>query len=115
MSRQSGVVFLNLILQRHNFFFQTSNIFLLVFKQKFRNSVYVVCTLIISGSTVLANKHLIFFRLVKQYIKQNSRLPEIPSAQEVEENGLNLGDMQSKLLLKIEELTFVYIRLAKTD
>ena len=50
---------------------------------------------------------------VEQYIKQNSRLPNIPSAKEVEENGVNLGEMQSKLLLKIEELTLYILDLQK--
>jgi hypothetical protein len=47
---------------------------------------------------------------VKQYIKENSRLPEIPSAKEVEENGVKLGEMQKKLLLKIEELTLYILQ-----
>ncbi len=32
-------------------------------------------------------------------------LPGIPAAEEVEAKGVNLGDMQSKLLAKVEELT----------
>jgi len=48
---------------------------------------------------------------VRQYIKENSRLPNIPSAQEVEEEGVELGEMQSKLLLKIEELTLYILDL----
>lgn len=39
------------------------------------------------------------------YIRANRHLPEIPSAAEVEENGLNLGEMNLRLLKKIEELT----------
>lgn len=39
------------------------------------------------------------------YIQENQHLPEIPSAQEVEENGILLGEMNAKLLQKIEELT----------
>ena len=50
---------------------------------------------------------------LEQYIKQNNRLPEIPSAQEVMENGLDLGDMQGKLLLKVEELTLYILDLQK--
>jgi len=50
---------------------------------------------------------------VEQYIKQNNRLPNIPSAKEVEGNGVNLGDMQSKLLQKVEELTLYIIALEK--
>jgi ABC-type Fe3+-hydroxamate transport system substrate-binding protein len=42
---------------------------------------------------------------LEQFIKQNYHLPEIPSAEEIKENGIDLGDMQGKLLLKIEELT----------
>jgi len=49
--------------------------------------------------------NLLSLKEVEQYIKQNGRLPEIPSAKEVEENGINLGEMQSKLLQKIEEMT----------
>jgi len=50
---------------------------------------------------------------VEQYIQQNKRLPEIPSAREAEENGIDLGDMQVKLLLKIEELTLYILDLQK--
>jgi hypothetical protein len=50
---------------------------------------------------------------VAQYIKQNSRLPNIPSAKEVTENGINLGEMQSKLLQKIEELTLYILQQEK--
>ena len=50
---------------------------------------------------------------LEQFIKQNQHLPEIPSAQEVEQNGLDLGDMQGKLLLKIEELTLYILDLQK--
>jgi hypothetical protein len=42
---------------------------------------------------------------VASYIKTNGHLPEIPSAGEVEAKGVNLGEMQSKLLAKVEELT----------
>nr|WP_315176495.1 tail fiber protein [uncultured Flavobacterium sp.] len=42
---------------------------------------------------------------VAQYIKENRHLPEIPSAKEIEANGLHLAEMNMKLLKKIEELT----------
>nr|WP_299073824.1 tail fiber protein [uncultured Allomuricauda sp.] len=42
---------------------------------------------------------------VQNYIKTNGHLPNIPSAQEMEENGIQLGEMNMKLLEKIEELT----------
>ncbi len=39
------------------------------------------------------------------YIKANKHLPGIPSAKEVSVNGIELGEMNKKLLEKIEELT----------
>ncbi|WCT13683.1 hypothetical protein [Mucilaginibacter jinjuensis] len=42
---------------------------------------------------------------VKTYIDQNHHLPEIPSAAQVAKEGINLGEMNTKLLKKIEELT----------
>lgn len=47
----------------------------------------------------------------KKYISENKHLPEIPSAHEMEENGLDLGDMNMRLLKKIEELTLYQIQL----
>ena len=41
----------------------------------------------------------------KKYIEANRHLPEIPSAKEMEENGITLGEMNMLLLKKIEELT----------
>ena len=42
---------------------------------------------------------------LKLYIDQNKHLPEVPSAKEMEENGINLKKMNLMLLKKIEELT----------
>ena len=42
---------------------------------------------------------------VEGAIKKDGHLPGIPSAAEVAEHGVSLGDMQSKLLAKVEELT----------
>jgi hypothetical protein len=39
------------------------------------------------------------------FFKMDDHLPEIPFAKEVEENGINLGEMNAKLLGKIEEQT----------
>lgn len=39
------------------------------------------------------------------HIKEKGHLPGIPSAVEVKENGIELGEMNKKLLQKIEELT----------
>ena len=52
---------------------------------------------------------------VEQYIDENKHLPDIPSAQEVEENGISLGGMDAKLLQKIEELTLYTIDLKKEN
>ncbi|GHE75018.1 hypothetical protein [Roseivirga thermotolerans] len=46
---------------------------------------------------------------LESYIKANSHLPNMPSAKEVEANGQDVGDMQLKLLEKIEELTLYII------
>jgi len=42
---------------------------------------------------------------VHAYIKQHKHLPEIPSAREMEEKGVELKEMNMLLLKKVEELT----------
>ncbi len=42
---------------------------------------------------------------VAAYIRTHQHLPDIPSEAEVSEKGVSVGDMQAKLLAKIEELT----------
>jgi hypothetical protein len=42
---------------------------------------------------------------VEAHIEREGHLPGIPSAAEVEAGGVSLGDMQAKLLAKVEELT----------
>ncbi len=44
-----------------------------------------------------------------KFVKTNQHLPEIASEKEMIENGLNMKDMQMKLLQKIEELTLYMI------
>jgi hypothetical protein len=46
---------------------------------------------------------------VAAFVKQNKHLPEIPSAAEMEANGLHLAEMNIKLLQKVEELTLYAI------
>ncbi|MCG8306670.1 MAG: hypothetical protein MI975_04705 [Cytophagales bacterium] len=46
---------------------------------------------------------------LEDYIKTNGHLPNIPSAEFVTKEGYNLGEMDSKLLEKIEELTLYLI------
>jgi hypothetical protein len=42
---------------------------------------------------------------LQTYIDQEKHLPNVPSATEIKENGLNVSDFQMILLQKIEELT----------
>lgn len=42
---------------------------------------------------------------VKEYIDINGHLPEVPSTAEVSENGIDVGEMNTILLKKVEELT----------
>jgi hypothetical protein len=46
---------------------------------------------------------------VEQYINRYHHLPDVPSAEEVEKNGVDVGDNQATLLKKIEELTLYII------
>ncbi len=46
---------------------------------------------------------------VEKYIKTNKHLPDIPSAKDVGDNGINVAEMDAKLLKKIEELTLYII------
>lgn len=48
---------------------------------------------------------------LKAYIEQHKHLPEIPSTAEVVREGINIGEMQSIFLKKIEELTLYIIQL----
>lgn len=49
------------------------------------------------------------------FIKQNSHLPGLPSAETIEKNGYDLSEMDAKLLEKIEELTLYVIDLKKEN
>lgn len=48
-----------------------------------------------------------------QYIQKHKHLPGIPSAEEVVKNGLDLAEMDAKLLAKIEELTLYLLEQKK--
>jgi hypothetical protein len=50
---------------------------------------------------------------VEKYIKANNHLPEIPSAEEIQTNGLKVGEVQTKMMQKIEELTLYIIEMKK--
>lgn len=46
---------------------------------------------------------------LEKHINENGHLPNIPSAEEVAKNGINVAEMDAKLLEKIEELTLYSI------
>ena len=46
---------------------------------------------------------------VDRFIKQQRHLPEMPSATELKENGMDLAEMNLRLLKKVEELTLYAI------
>jgi hypothetical protein len=52
---------------------------------------------------------------VEVFIKQHKHLPDVPTAKEVEKNGLDVGENQAILLKKIEELTLYIIELKKEN
>lgn len=50
---------------------------------------------------------------VDQFIKENKHLPEIASAKEMQKDGINLSEMNIKLLQKMEEMTLYVIEIKK--
>lgn len=50
---------------------------------------------------------------VETFISENGHLPNVPSAEEVVESGIDVAKMDAKLLEKIEELTLYVIELNK--
>ncbi|MBV8328833.1 tail fiber protein [Chryseobacterium sp.] len=50
---------------------------------------------------------------LEDFVRENKHLPELPSAKEMSQDGVNLGEMQMKMLQKIEELTLYIISLKK--
>ena len=53
---------------------------------------------------------------VRDFIKENSHLPGVPSQKEVNDNNnvVDLGEMQNLLLLKVEELTLYILEQNET-
>ena len=56
------------------------------------------------------NYKLMSLPQVEKFVKVNNHLPQMPSANEVAKNGLSMGEMQNKLLQKVEELTLYAIQ-----
>jgi hypothetical protein len=46
---------------------------------------------------------------VQDYINAEKHLPDVPSAKEIQQNGLPVADMQTRMMQKIEELTLYII------
>lgn len=59
------------------------------------------------------NYKLLPLEEVEKFIEQNNHLANIPSAKEIEANGQALGDIQRRMMEKIEELTLYVIQLQK--
>jgi len=59
------------------------------------------------------NYNLMPLQELEQFVNENQHLPNIPSAAEVEENGIELGEMNAKLLKKVEELTLYLLQQEK--
>jgi hypothetical protein len=61
------------------------------------------------------NYQLMPLEEVEKYIKENEKLPNIPTAEEIHKEGLPVGEMQKKQMEKIEELTLYVIDLDKKN
>jgi hypothetical protein len=87
---------------------QTNTAYKLDIYGKARANEIVVNT---SGADFVFDKKYALPKLsdVKAYIDKNQHLPEIPSAKEMQANGLELGKMNKRLLQKVEELTLYLI------
>lgn len=59
------------------------------------------------------NYDLISLLEVEVFVRKNRHLPEMPTEQEVIANGIDVGEMNMKLLKKIEELTLYLIEMKK--
>ncbi len=61
------------------------------------------------------NYKLMPLEQLEKHIKEEKNLPGIPTEKEVAENGVKVGEMQAKLLEKVEELTLYVIELKKEN
>ncbi len=62
-----------------------------------------------------SNYKLLSLPELENFISTNNHLPGIPSATELEQDGISVGDMQNKLMQKVEELTLYVIDLQKQN
>ena len=56
---------------------------------------------------------LITLSELERYIKENKHLPDVPTTTDVTNNGIEIGEMTSLLLKKVEELSLYVIQLEK--
>jgi len=59
------------------------------------------------------NYNLMPLQELEQFVNKNQHLPNVPSATDVEANGIDLGEMNATLLKKVEELTLYIIQIEK--
>jgi len=60
-----------------------------------------------------SNYKLMPLNELEEYIKENNHLPNMPTAEEVEKEGADLGEINRILVEKIEELTLYLISMQK--
>ncbi|MEZ4936792.1 MAG: hypothetical protein R2799_04280 [Crocinitomicaceae bacterium] len=58
---------------------------------------------------------LMSIEAVSEYINENGHLPNMPKAEEIEKEGLSVGEMQVKIVEKVEELTLYIIQLKEEN
>lgn len=98
--------------------FEKSSDFMLIVKQGIRTErVRVDLSSVNDWSDYVFNNdyNLMPIEQLENYILENKHLPNIPSAAEVLKDGIDLGQMDAKLLEKIEELTLYNIELYKEN
>jgi hypothetical protein len=61
------------------------------------------------ASTLKADYVMPSLAEIEKYTKENKHLPNVPSAQEIKDKGLQVGEMSNILLQKVEELTLYII------
>lgn len=74
-------------------------------------------TTTVPGPDYVFDKDYRFLSLeeIRTYIAQHHHLPEVPSAKEMEIDGVKLGEMNMLLLKKVEELTLYMIELKQDN
>lgn len=50
---------------------------------------------------------------MEKYVLSQKHLPNLPTAEEMKKNGIQVGDLQIKMLQKIEEMTLYLIQQRK--